>query len=79
MAFRFKRQIPGHKFCRPLLAQIWLYASPVAYTLNLVPEKWRLLYACNPMVGIIEGFRWALLGKSSSLSLVLPISMQQRA
>ncbi len=46
----------------PFLAQFWMYASPVAYPVSLVPEKWRLLYGLNPMTGVIEGFRWALLG-----------------
>ena len=46
----------------PFLIQIWLYASPVAYPASIVPERWRLLYSLNPMVGVIEGFRWALLG-----------------
>jgi len=49
----------------PFLVQIWMFASPVAYPVNLVPEKWRLLYSLNPMVGVIEGFRWAILGKTS--------------
>lgn len=48
----------------PFLAQIWMYASPVAYPVSMVPEKWRFLYSLNPMVGVIEGFRWALLGKA---------------
>lgn len=46
----------------PFMIQVWLYASPVAYPVTIVPEKWRLLYSLNPMVGVIEGFRWALLG-----------------
>ena len=46
----------------PFLIQVWLYASPVVYPASLVPERWRLLYSLNPMVGVIEGFRWALLG-----------------
>jgi len=49
----------------PFLVQIWMYASPVAYPVSLVPEKWRLLYSLNPMVGVIEGFRWVLLGRAS--------------
>lgn len=49
----------------PFLIQIWMYASPVAYPVSLVPEKWRLLYSLNPMAGVIESFRWALLGKES--------------
>jgi lipopolysaccharide transport system permease protein len=46
----------------PFLVQIWMFVSPVAYPVSVVPEKWRLLYELNPMVGVIEGFRWALTG-----------------
>lgn len=53
----------GHTI--PFLVQFWMYASPVAYPVSLVPERWRLLYSLNPMAGVIEGFRWALLGKES--------------
>jgi len=53
----------GHAI--PFLVQLWMYASPVAYPVSLIPESWRLLYSLNPMVGVIEGFRWALLGKES--------------
>ena len=49
----------------PFLMQIWLFLTPIAYPENLVPEKWRLLYGLNPMVSVIEGFRWALLGTPS--------------
>jgi lipopolysaccharide transport system permease protein len=45
----------------PLLIQLWTFASPVAYPLSDVPADWRLMYSLNPMVGVIEGFRWALL------------------
>jgi lipopolysaccharide transport system permease protein len=48
----------------PFLLQIWMYASPIVYPLSVVPERWRALYSLNPMVGVIEGFRWALIGKS---------------
>lgn len=63
------------KFIIPFLVQIWLYSSPVAYTLSLVPKKWYFIYALNPMVGIIEGFRRAFLGKGINLSTVLPTSI----
>jgi len=53
----------GHAI--PFLTQCWMYASPVAYPVSLVPQRWRPLYSLNPMVGVIEGFRWALLGKES--------------
>jgi lipopolysaccharide transport system permease protein len=58
----------------PFLIQIWMYASPVIYPVSLVPEKWRLLYSLNPMAGVIEGFRWALLGKESPDFMVMGIS-----
>jgi len=50
------------RYTVPLLIQLWLFASPVAYPIAIVPPSWRTLYALNPMVGVIEGFRWALLG-----------------
>lgn len=46
----------------PFLVQVWMLASPVAYPVSLVPERWRALYALNPLVGAIDGVRWALLG-----------------
>jgi lipopolysaccharide transport system permease protein len=49
----------------PFLTQIWLFVTPIAYPSSLVPEKWRFLYGLNPMAGVVEGFRWALLGKST--------------
>jgi lipopolysaccharide transport system permease protein len=48
----------------PFLSQMWLYASPVVYPAALVPDRWRPLYALNPMVGVIEGVRWALFHQS---------------
>ena len=51
-------------FLIPYILQVWLYITPVAYTAGLVPEKWRLVYALNPMASVIDGFRWALLGKT---------------
>lgn len=45
----------------PFVLQVWMYATPIVYPLSMVPEKWRTLYSLNPMVGVIEGFRWALL------------------
>ena len=57
----------------PFLVQIWTFVSPVAYPLSVVPEKWQLLYELNPMVGVIEGFRWALTGSGDApiLSILL--------
>jgi lipopolysaccharide transport system permease protein len=55
----------------PFFTSLWLFASPVAYPASLVPEHWRWLYGLNPMAGVIEGFRWALLGgRGVPLSLV---------
>jgi lipopolysaccharide transport system permease protein len=62
----------GHTI--PFLIQFWLYASPVAYPVSLVPEKWRLLYSLNPMVGVIEGFRWTLLGTEAPAFGVIAVS-----
>jgi len=65
----------------PFLIHIWLFVSPVAYPVSMVPEKWRLLYSLNPMAGVIEGFRWALLGKQSpdfgmiAVSVVIVMAM----
>jgi lipopolysaccharide transport system permease protein len=59
----------------PFLIQIWLFASPVAYPVSLVPEKWRLLYGLNPMTGVIESFRWVLFGKAMPNSLPIAISI----
>jgi lipopolysaccharide transport system permease protein len=50
----------------PFLVQVWLYATPIVYPSSLVPERWRTLYALNPMVGVVEGFRWALLGTGTA-------------
>ena len=58
----------------PFLVQVWMYASPVVYSVRIVPEKWRALYSLNPMVGVIEGFRWALLGKGSPDFVVMGVS-----
>jgi homopolymeric O-antigen transport system permease protein len=50
------------RYALPFITNLWLFASPVAYPASLVPERWRWLYGLNPMAGVIEGFRWALLG-----------------
>ena len=50
------------RYAIPFLIQFWMFASPVAYPASMVPEQWQALYGLNPMAGVIEGFRWALLG-----------------
>ncbi len=53
------------RYVVPFITQLWFFLSPVAYPSSLVPENWRLLYSLNPMTGVVEGFRWALLGSSA--------------
>jgi lipopolysaccharide transport system permease protein len=57
------------RYIVPFIVQFGLYVSPVGFSSSIVPEKWRLLYSLNPMVGVIGGFRWALLGGESSLDM----------
>src|SRR6185503_671241 len=53
------------KYAIPFLTQIWLFLTPVAYSSSLVPEQWQYVYGLNPMVGVVDGFRWALLGTAA--------------
>jgi lipopolysaccharide transport system permease protein len=60
------------RYIVPFLTQFWMYATPIAYASSLIPENWRLLYGLNPMTGVVEGFRWALLGiQTSGGSMIL--------
>jgi len=54
------------RYVIPFIVEIWLLASPIAYPSSLLEERWRPLYALNPVVGIVEGFRWSLLGTNTS-------------
>ena len=56
------------------LVQFWLFATPVAYPSSIIPAQWRVVYGLNPMVGVVEGFRWSLLGKPESPSAVVLVS-----
>jgi len=58
----------------PFLTQIWLFATPIAYPSSLLPEPWRTLYGINPMAGVVEGFRWALLGTMTAPGPIVIIS-----
>lgn len=58
------------RYVVPFLTLLWQYATPVAYSSSLIPEKWRVLYGLNPMTGVVEGFRWALLGNGDVGSLL---------
>jgi len=67
------------RFTIPFLAQFWLFVTPVAYSSSLVPPKWQALFAANPMVGVVEGFRWALLGKSAPSGIMMFVSVAATA
>lgn len=58
----------------PFLTQFWFFLTPVAYPSSIIPERWRLLYGLNPMAGVVEGFRWALLGTESAPSALIAVS-----
>lgn len=62
------------RYTLPFLTQLWLFATPVVYPASMVPDKWRLLYGLNPMAGVVEGFRWALLGKGGGPDPLLAVS-----
>ena len=62
-------QYRDFRFIVPFIVQFGLYISPVGFSSTIVPEKWRFLYSLNPMVGVIDGFRWAILGGNSQLYL----------
>jgi len=59
----------------PFIIQFWQYATPIAYSISIIPEEWRMLYGLNPMVGVVEGFRWALLGKTVDLGFPFYLSI----
>jgi lipopolysaccharide transport system permease protein len=58
------------RYVIPFLIQLWLFASPVVYSSNLLPERFQIIYGINPMAGVIEGFRWALLGTEPPSALI---------
>ncbi len=59
----------------PFLMQFWLFMTPIAYPSSLVPEKWRFIYGLNPMAGVVEGFRWGLLGKTNETGPMIIVSV----
>jgi lipopolysaccharide transport system permease protein len=63
------------RYLIPFLTQFWMYATPVAYPSSLIPEPWREWYGLNPMAGVVEGFRWALLGKAGNPGLLVWVSV----
>jgi len=58
----------------PFMTQIWMYASPIIYPVTLLPSKWQWVLSLNPLTGVIEGFRWSLLGQHRPALLVLLVS-----
>jgi lipopolysaccharide transport system permease protein len=62
------------RYAVPFLIQLWLFATPIAYPSSLLPEPWRALYGINPMVGVVEGFRWALLGTVPAPGPIIAVS-----
>ena len=60
-------QYRDFRYVVPFLVQFGLYVSPVGFSSSIVPAKWQLLYSLNPMVGVIEGFRWAIIGKGATI------------
>mgnify|MGYP003969538127 FL=1 len=62
------------RYIIPFLTQFWLFATPIAYPSSLLSEPWRTVYGINPMVGVVEGFRWALLGTDTAPSAIIFVS-----
>jgi len=62
------------RYIIPFLTQFWLFATPIAYPSSLLPDPWRIVYGINPMVGVVEGFRWALLGTETAPGAMIIVS-----
>lgn len=62
------------RYIAPFLIQAWMFLTPIAYPSSLIPEPWRVIYGINPMAGVVEGFRWALLGTDTMPGLMTVIS-----
>jgi lipopolysaccharide transport system permease protein len=62
------------RYAVPFIVQAWLFATPIAYPSSLLPEFWRPFYGLNPMVGVVEGFRWALLGTDTAPGPMIGVS-----
>jgi lipopolysaccharide transport system permease protein len=62
------------RYAVPFLVQAWMFATPIAYPSSLLDEPWRTLYGINPMVGVVEGFRWALLGTETAPGPIILVS-----
>ncbi len=62
------------RYTVPFITQLWLFATPIAYPSSLLAEPWRILYSINPMVGVVEGFRWAMLGTDTAPGSTIIVS-----
>jgi lipopolysaccharide transport system permease protein len=62
------------RYVVPFLVQVWLFSTPIAYPSSLLQEPWRTVYGLNPMVGVVEGFRWALLGTATTPGGIIALS-----
>jgi len=62
------------RYIVPFITQFWMFATPIAYPASNVPEQWRAVYGLNPMVGVVEGFRWALLGARTTIGPIILVS-----
>ncbi|MDT7604944.1 MAG: lipopolysaccharide transport system permease protein, partial [Acidobacteriota bacterium] len=62
------------RYVVPFITQVWLFATPIAYPSSLLPEPWRTVYGLNPMAGVVEGFRWALLGTNTKPGAMVALS-----
>jgi lipopolysaccharide transport system permease protein len=62
------------RYILPFLTQFWMFATPIVYPSSLLPEPWRTVYGLNPMVGVVEGFRWALLGTQTAPGPIVIVS-----
>ena len=62
------------RYAVPFLVQAWMFATPIAYPSSLLDEPWRTLYGINPMAGVVEGFRWALLGTETAPGPIILVS-----
>lgn len=62
------------RYTVPFLSQVWMFATPIAYPSSLLHDQWRILYGLNPMAGVVEGFRWALLGAPTPPGPLLGLS-----
>jgi lipopolysaccharide transport system permease protein len=62
------------RYMIPFLTQAWFFLTPITYSSSIVPDAWQLIYGLNPMVGVVEGFRWALLGTDTAPGPMILVS-----